>query len=106
MISYVVIFAVFCALALLYKLFGIYIQKYIALVLGVQIAGERKVTDTTNKIIVTFKGSSYDVTSFIKFHPGGKKVLMDNNGNDVEALMLKHKHSIHAYDTMKKYKIN
>jgi len=59
----------------------------------------------TKKIIVTYKGSSYDISDFIKFHPGGKDVLIENNGNDVEKLMLENQHSIEAYEKLEKYKI-
>ncbi|AQN68565.1 cytochrome b5-like protein [Saudi moumouvirus] len=58
-----------------------------------------------DKIIVTFKGSKYDITEFIKRHPGGKQILIDNNGNDIENLMLEYEHSKNAYLLLEKYKI-
>ena len=66
---------------------------------------ETKKTINSNKVIVTFKGDEYDITDFIRKHPGGKQVLLDNNGNDIEKLMLENEHSIHAYKTLEKYKI-
>ena len=58
------------------------------------------------KVIVTFKGSEYDITNFIKRHPGGKQILLDNNGKDIEELMLANEHSSHAYQLLERYKIN
>jgi cytochrome b involved in lipid metabolism len=58
-----------------------------------------------NKIIVTYQGARYDITDFIKFHPGGKDVLIANNGNDVEQLMLDNQHSVKAYKKLAKYKL-
>jgi len=56
-------------------------------------------------VIVTFKGNSYDVTDFVMHHPGGKSVLIKNNGKDVEQLMAANQHSEHAYETLAKYLI-
>ncbi|AGF85059.1 B5-like protein [Moumouvirus goulette] len=60
---------------------------------------------TPDRIIVTFKGSTYDITDFIKRHPGGKQILIDNNGKDIENLMLEYEHSKNAYLILEKYKI-
>nr|WBF70518.1 hypothetical protein [Megavirus caiporensis] len=59
----------------------------------------------SNKIIVTFKGSKYDITDFLRRHPGGKQILIDNNGKDIEKLMLEYEHSNNAYRILDKYKI-
>lgn len=61
---------------------------------------------SANKIIVFFKENKYDVTDFARKHPGGKVVLIDNNGKDIEELMLKYEHSKYAYRMLEKYKIN
>lgn len=63
-------------------------------------------TQNTEKIIVNYKNSSYDITTFIKKHPGGKKYLIENNGKDIEQLMIDNDHSHHAYKLLDKYKIN
>ncbi|XWV25702.1 cytochrome b5-like protein [Tupanvirus soda lake] len=57
------------------------------------------------KIIVKFKEEEYDITDFIRKHPGGKQLLVENNGNDIEKLMLENEHSVHAYNILQKYKI-
>ena len=57
------------------------------------------------KIIVSFKGSTYDVTNFSKRHPGGKTVLVENNGKDIEQIMLDIGHSDNAYEILEKLKI-
>ena len=57
------------------------------------------------QVIVKFRGNEYNITDFVKDHPGGKQVLLENNGNDVEELMLENKHSVVAYDTLETYKI-
>lgn len=56
-------------------------------------------------VIVNFKGSKYNITDYIVKHPGGKKVLLDNNGKDIEKLMLENKHSNNAYEILEKYRI-
>ena len=65
-----------------------------------------QITEPVEQVIVTFKGSKYDVTKFLRKHPGGKAILLQNNGNDVEQQMLENEHSAHAYKTLEKYKIN
>lgn len=57
-------------------------------------------------IIVSFKGAKYNVTNFVKKHPGGKTVIIENNGKDIEQLMLDNEHSKHAYDLLEKYQIS
>ena len=61
---------------------------------------------TQNKIIVKFKESEYDLTDFAKKHPGGKKIILENNGNNIEQLMTENDHSSHAYKLLEKYKIS
>ena len=63
----------------------------------------KKIDD--DKIIIKFKGSKYDITHFAKNHPGGKKILVNNNGKDIEKLMSKSHHSDYAYKLLEKYKI-
>lgn len=58
------------------------------------------------KIIVTFRGSLYDITNFVKKHPGGKNILLENNGKDIEYLMIGNGHSDYAYKLLEKYKID
>lgn len=58
-----------------------------------------------HKIIVTFKGDRYDITDFVNKHPGGKHVLIENNGRDIEELMLENEHSPAAYAKLAQYKI-
>ena len=57
------------------------------------------------KVIVSFRGENYDVTNFVRLHPGGKKVLLQNNGKDIEQLMLNNDHSKEAYRILEKYRI-
>ena len=63
-------------------------------------------SSSVNKIIVKYCGADYDITDFVRKHPGGKKVLIDSNGKDIEQLMLDNEHSNHAYKLLSKYKIN
>ena len=57
------------------------------------------------RIIITYKGGNYDITDFIKKHPGGKEVLKENNGKNIEQQMLDAGHSDNAYNIIEKYKI-
>lgn len=54
-------------------------------------------------VIVSFRGKKYDITNFVRLHPGGKKVLLQNNGRDIEQLMLNNDHSKEAYKILEKY---
>lgn len=58
-----------------------------------------------NKVIVYFKGNKYDITQFLLKHPGGKNILEQNNGNDIEELMKYYEHSKYAYQLLEQYKI-
>lgn len=53
--------------------------------------------------IVTFKGKRYNITSFIKKHPGGEEALKDLHEKDIEQLMLDNEHSVKAYQILEKY---
>jgi cytochrome b involved in lipid metabolism len=59
----------------------------------------------SSRIIVTYKGSKYDITDFVSKHPGGKTVLIENKGKDVEKLMADNDHSANAYKILNDYKI-
>ena len=61
--------------------------------------------DLSKKIIVTYKGSKYDITNFLRKHPGGVDILLENSQKDIEQLMAKYEHSIHAYKLLELYKI-
>lgn len=63
------------------------------------------VEPNVEKVIVTYKGSKYDITNFVKKHPGGRAILLQNNGKDIEQPMLKIGHTENAYKTLEKYKI-
>ncbi|BCS83455.1 putative cytochrome B5-like protein [Cotonvirus japonicus] len=68
---------------------------------------QKKSNETVNeKIIVTFKGDKYDITDFLKKHPGGKNVLIENNHKDIEQIMMDYGHSNNAYRMLQRYKIN
>ncbi|ORX34789.1 hypothetical protein BD324DRAFT_653047 [Kockovaella imperatae] len=57
---------------------------------------------------VSYKGSVYDVTSFLPDHPGGDDILLQYAGADVGQIMgdeTEHVHSASAYDMMEEYKI-
>lgn len=58
------------------------------------------------KIIVSFGDNRYDISSFIFKHPGGEDLLIDNNGKNIEELMLENNHSDRAYKLLEKYKID
>lgn len=58
------------------------------------------------KIIVTYQGKRYDVTEFVLSHPGGKDVLLENNGKDVEETMREIGHSEGAYKMLEKFLIS
>lgn len=66
----------------------------------------KKSNQLTNRIVVTYQNSEYDITEFAKRHPGGKSILNENNGKDIEKLMLKAEHSDRAYKILEKYKIS
>jgi len=59
----------------------------------------------SEQVIVTYKNCSFDITDFVLKHPGGKAILLQNNGKDVERLMAQNEHSEEAYKILEKYKI-
>jgi cytochrome b involved in lipid metabolism len=67
---------------------------------------ENKNLNTCSDIIVTYKGSKYDISDFIKKHPGGKQILIEQNGHDIEKKMIETEHSPIAYKILEKYKVN
>ncbi len=64
-----------------------------------------KINNNAKKIIVWFRGEEYDISDFVRKHPGGKQILLENNGKDIEHLMLENEHSLNAYNILEKYKI-
>ncbi|KAI2800591.1 hypothetical protein BLOT_011979 [Blomia tropicalis] len=40
------------------------------------------------QLLVKFEGKTYDLTSYIKTHPGGEEVLQRNHGKDVTEVLL------------------
>uniref|UniRef100_A0A6C0C992 Cytochrome b5 heme-binding domain-containing protein n=1 Tax=viral metagenome TaxID=1070528 RepID=A0A6C0C992_9ZZZZ len=58
-----------------------------------------------DEIIVTYKCKKYNLTEFALSHPGGKDVLLENNGKNIEELMDDVGHSKSAYKMLEKYLI-
>lgn len=106
--TYIVFLIMMIVIGSLYNRFNLskiweYIQSYIRP--GIVQHEPDKAIDN-KKIIVKYKGSQYDITKFVKYHPGGKDFLIDNNGLDIEKQMLEKEHSAKAYKILEKYKIN
>ena len=57
------------------------------------------------KVIVKYKDAMYDITEFLEAHPGGRDILVDNNGKNIEEIMKDVGHSDEAYKLLEKYKI-
>lgn len=66
---------------------------------------ETLVAESPEKIVVQYRAHDYDLTKFAIRHPGGKKVLLDSKGLDIEALMIENNHSKHAYRMLEKYRV-
>lgn len=66
---------------------------------------ETQVAESPEKIVVQYQGHEYDLTKFAVRHPGGKQVLLDSKGLNIEALMIENNHSAHAYRMLEKYRI-
>jgi len=57
---------------------------------------------------VSRRGKVYDITTFLKDHPGGDDVILDIAGRDVEEIMRDttgHVHSDSAYEMLEEYVI-
>lgn len=57
------------------------------------------------KLIVEFKNSSYDLTSFIFKHPGGVTTLSKNSDRNIEKAFYATDHSKAAEHLLNEYKI-
>lgn len=62
-----------------------------------------KIEDSNQNIVVFYQGNKYDISRYIDFHPGGKRVLQIYNGKDVEEAMKVEKHGENAYKILQKY---
>jgi cytochrome b involved in lipid metabolism len=58
-----------------------------------------------DKVIVYYQNEPYDVTNYIKRHPGGDNVIVKMNGKDVTADMKEIGHSKGAYRILEKFKV-
>ncbi|KXN89147.1 Ceramide very long chain fatty acid hydroxylase SCS7 [Leucoagaricus sp. SymC.cos] len=64
--------------------------------------------NTQSSCWVSRRGKVYDITSFLKDHPGGDDVILYYAGKDVEKTMkdkLEHEHSDSAYEMLEEYVI-
>jgi cytochrome b involved in lipid metabolism len=60
-------------------------------------------TENPQNVKVIYQGDCYDITNYLKKHPGGKKILLDHNGKDVESKMKEHNHGKGAYELLKSF---
>jgi cytochrome b involved in lipid metabolism len=58
------------------------------------------------KTVVVFNNEKYDLTDFLKIHPGGSDIIEKYNHKDITDIMRKAKHSQNAYTKLAKYKID
>lgn len=64
--------------------------------------------NTTNDAWISIDGEVYDITKFVKLHPGGKDILLSHLGKDVTEEFVSdkiHAHSKRALNIASKYKI-
>jgi 4-hydroxysphinganine ceramide fatty acyl 2-hydroxylase len=64
------------------------------------------VHNTASKCWVSRRGKVYDITTFLKDHPGGDDVILEHAGKDVEEVMkdkMEHEHSESAYEMLEEY---
>lgn len=61
--------------------------------------------DEGDKVIIKYQNKQYNITNFLDKHPGGRAILISNNGNDVEELMKENGHSSEAYKLLKNYEL-
>jgi len=66
---------------------------------------EIKKHKTKDSCWVVIDGKIYDVTKFLKEHPGGKEILLEHGGIDATADFESIGHSSDAKQLMKKYLI-
>ncbi|XP_041375848.1 fatty acid 2-hydroxylase-like [Gigantopelta aegis] len=62
--------------------------------------------ETKGRMLVTHDGKVYDITDFADKHPGGRDILLEQEGRDVTETMKRidpHHHSDGAYAILKEY---
>lgn len=65
-------------------------------------------------LLVSLNGKLFDISGFVKKHPGGEKVLLKAAGEDIKRFMdgterilsVKHQHSEAAYNILQRYSID
>ena len=64
------------------------------------------VVDQQSPVLVVYKDDIYDVTAFVKRHPGGAALLVDNNRQDITQVMDEAGHSQKAFKLMNKMHVS
>jgi 4-hydroxysphinganine ceramide fatty acyl 2-hydroxylase len=59
--------------------------------------------NTSHSCWVSRKGKVYDITNFLKDHPGGYDVILEAAGKDVMQDKMEHEHSDSAYEMLEEY---
>lgn len=54
---------------------------------------------------IVVEGKVYDITTYLDFHPGGKKFVLETAGTDATQKFIESEHSNTARDLMAKYYI-
>jgi len=66
----------------------------------------RQLAEITGKILIVYQDDVFDVTNYLKDHPGGKEILLLANGKVVDKIFDKYHYPLgDAPKIMKKFKI-
>jgi cytochrome b involved in lipid metabolism len=61
--------------------------------------------ESEEKVIVKYENDIYDVTQFLKFHPGGSNTIKQMNGKSIDEKFKFYGHSHVAENLLKDHKI-
>ncbi|KAL7040606.1 hypothetical protein ACKWTF_000456 [Chironomus riparius] len=65
----------------------------------------QKISDISTKLVVKYGNNKYDLTKFIRIHPGGENILKFKNNKNIDLEFDNSNHSVAAKNLLKEYRL-